>query len=347
MGLLLQDYMTVAAVPNKNPAFVAFFHPATRPPVKAVLRRIFAGSAWKKGGRFAASPFPAPRGRARWRTLVSIGTMNIALHTHDPAVTRRVAQLLEAAGGRCQCFPTPEGVMHATHQGDFDVAVIDTRGHRDPHDTLLAWVSGHAATTTTAIVLVTADAHPDTLVRIYEAGVDDVVPTPVHPHLLAARVRAVHRRARQMTASHHRIHMAGFTLDRNTGAVHDHGRIVDLTPREFAMAWFLFSRPCSFASREAISMAVWGLQADIAEHTIEQHVYMLRKKLRLSRERGVWIRATYGRGYRLEARTPAARSPLGDMPHADALGVVRAVEAVWLRDDGLAATPPALKVVKG
>lgn len=254
--------------------------------------------------------------------------MNIALQTHDAAETRRIAQLLEAGGSRCNCFATAEGVMHATHHGAFDVAVLDTRDHRDPDGTMLAWIRGRASTTT-ALVLLSADTRPDSSVRALDAGADDVVLAPIVPEVLAARVRAVYRRARQGHAEHDRIHLAGFVLDRNTGAVQDRGRRVQLTPREFAMAWFLFSRPCSFASRVAISMAVWGQQADIAEHTIEQHIYMLRKKLGLCTERGVWVRAAYGRGYRLEVRAAAARAPVDEAPHAGVLALAQAIETVW------------------
>jgi DNA-binding response OmpR family regulator len=254
--------------------------------------------------------------------------MSIALHIQDPPLAQRVTQLLDAAGLRCHAFSNAEGVMHATHHGGFDVAVIDTRGQRNGHDSLLAWIRGRHATST-AIVLLMADAQADTLVKAFEAGADDLVPLPIVAEVLVARLKAVQRRVRSGHSDTQRLQLAGFSLDRNTGAVLDRGRSVQLTPREFAMAWFLFSRPSSFASRDAISMAVWGLHADIAEHTIEQHVYMLRKKLRLSRERGVWIRAAYGRGYRLEAKAPAAWAPVAGSPHADALRMAQAVETAF------------------
>jgi DNA-binding response OmpR family regulator len=258
--------------------------------------------------------------------------MSFALHTQDTAYTRRLSQLLESSGARCHCFASAEGVMHATHHGGFDVAVIDTRGHRSPEDNLLAWVRGRHATST-AIVLLTADTQPDNLVRAFDAGADDVETVPIAVEVLAARLRAVQRRVRRGQDDHQRIHLAGYTLDRSTGAVQDRGRAVELTPREFAMAWFLFSRPSTFLSRDAISMAVWGLHADIAEHTIEQHVYMLRKKLRLSQDRGVWVRAAYGRGYRLEAKPPTAWAPVAGSPHADALRMAAVVESAWSGSD--------------
>jgi DNA-binding response OmpR family regulator len=190
------------------------------------------------------------------------------------------------------------------------------------------------ASTMTALVLLSADPRPDISVRALDAGADDVVHAPIVPELLVARVRAVHRRARRSQLDRDSIHVAGFKLDRNSGEVMDRGRLAGLTPREFALAWFLFSRPCRFASRPAISMAVWGHGADISDHTMEQHVYMLRKKLRLGTERGVWIRAAYGRGYRLDVAAAPARAPVDRAPHGPALALAHHVENFWTVPSG-------------
>jgi DNA-binding response OmpR family regulator len=253
--------------------------------------------------------------------------MNIALHLQDAAEMRRIASLLESGGARCQCQPSVEAALHAAHHGDYDVAVIDVRALRD-HEALLAWIRGRAATTT-ALVMVISDVRSDSVVQMLEAGADDVVLAAVSPAVLVARVRAVHRRSRHASPDHDRLHLAGFVLDRNAGTVMDREREVALTPREFAMAWFLFTRPARFTSREAISQAVWGLQADIAEHTIEQHIYMLRKKLSLYPDRGVWIRAAYGRGYRLEVRTADAVAPVEGTLPSDVLAVAKVAETLW------------------
>jgi DNA-binding response OmpR family regulator len=66
------------------------------------------------------------------------------------------------------------------------------------------------------------------------------------------------------------------------------------------MAWLFFSSPGVYFSRNTISIAIWGVNRDIANRTIEQHVYKLRKKLKLGVERGLIIRADYTQGYRLE-----------------------------------------------
>jgi DNA-binding winged helix-turn-helix (wHTH) protein len=140
--------------------------------------------------------------------------------------------------------------------------------------------------------------------RALDAGVDDFIMKPVNPIELCARLRAVHRRRRQ-TAQSRTISLAGYVLDRTTSTVTNRGIPVTLTAREFSMAWLLFSNPGTCLSRSTISLAVWGVQADISWRTLEQHIYKVRKKLELSAERGVSIRTLYSMGYHLEVSTKA------------------------------------------
>jgi DNA-binding response OmpR family regulator len=254
--------------------------------------------------------------------------MKFALHHHDASEMRRLVRLLEAAGGGSDCFRSPEAVMHAVHHGDYGAALLDTREQRDIGEVLLGWLACRASGAT-ALLLLCPDNGADSMVRALDAGADDVVHSPVTTGVLAARLRALCRRSQRTGLSHQRIRLGDFLLDRATSNVQDGHRTVDLTPREFALAWFLFSRPCAFVTREAITMGVWGVQAEIAEHTLEQHISRLRKKLGLSHERGLWIRAAYGRGYRLEVQAPVAKAPLALGIHGDALAMACRVEAAY------------------
>lgn len=93
---------------------------------------------------------------------------------------------------------------------------------------------------------------------------------------------------------------AGFTFDRKRHKAYDRGALIDLTPREFDLAWLFFSSPGTFHSYEGLSAAIWGVDSSIAKRTVEQHIYTVRKKLNLSRERGAWIFTRYTKGYKLE-----------------------------------------------
>lgn len=77
------------------------------------------------------------------------------------------------------------------------------------------------------------------------------------------------------------------------------------------MVWLLFSTSGAFLSRQQIASAVWGTEASVAERSIEQHIYKLRKKLGFGEATGVELRTVYAHGYQLavhdEAMEPATR----------------------------------------
>ncbi len=227
--------------------------------------------------------------------------MQIAMYIGSDTQTRQVTELFAAHGTRCERFVSAAALIQASHYGRYDAVVIEASGD----DELLSWIRGRASDTT-PVILVCGDQPRENIISALEAGADDVVIKPFVAGELVARVRAVHRRSKRERSTVSRIEIAGFALDRDASQMHDRGVPVDLTPREFAIAWFLFTNPSTFACRDAITLAVWGQGRDVAGRTLEQHIHRLRKKLRLSEERGVVIQAAYGRGYRLDVRSAAA-----------------------------------------
>jgi two-component system, OmpR family, response regulator QseB len=147
------------------------------------------------------------------------------------------------------------------------------------------------------------------------AGIADVVTRGMEAVELVARLVAAARRTRPDQALAPLSH-AGFVLDPVDRTITDRGAGVDLTPREFALAWLLFSNPGRCASRRLISLAVWGVDSEISSRTMEQHIHQLRKKLGLGPERGVSISAVYGAGYLLAVHGGQQASVSG---HAEAV----------------------------
>lgn len=80
-----------------------------------------------------------------------------------------------------------------------------------------------------------------------------------------------------------------------------HETAIALTAREFSIAWLLFSNPGVCFRRCQLAKAVWGSHTEFTDRTMEQHIYKLRKKLRLCNHSGaVRIRTVYSHGYKLE-----------------------------------------------
>lgn len=185
--------------------------------------------------------------------------------------------------------------------------VEDTDG-----DAIAAWRNCRAPEPIPVILLSPASDDRVT-VRALDAGADDVIVISTESREFAARLKAILRRYR-MGVPKRAIELAGFELDLESAIALDNGRIVELTPTEFALAWILFSFPGQYLSRDFLSLGVWGRSGDITGRTLEQHVYKLRRKLNLNAGRGVQIRAAYNRGYCLEV---ASADPLVSPESAD------------------------------
>jgi DNA-binding response OmpR family regulator len=145
------------------------------------------------------------------------------------------------------------------------------------------------------IVMLTArDEEPDRVAG-FELGADDYVPKPFSPRELAARIKAILRRAEQR--SEDEVLAAGeIVLRRDSHEVTVADEPVELTSKEFdLLACFLEHRGIVL-SRERLLDLVWGVSYPGGTRTVDMHVAQLRRKLNASD----LIRTIRGAGYKLQ-----------------------------------------------
>jgi DNA-binding response OmpR family regulator len=226
--------------------------------------------------------------------------MNIACCTRDPLLDAQVAEWLASASIAFERFRDMAALMRGLRRRSrFELALIDIGHEPTVAERVLSWLHCRRGETM-PVILMSSHWNGGRVAQALEAGADDCIARPVECVELLARIRAVLRRSGMVRKARMRIEWAGFTLDKTDGTLLDRGEPVRLTPREFALAWLFFGSPGQCIGRDAISHAVWGADKDVAARTIEQHVYKLRRKIRLGEARGVMIRTSYGQGYRLE-----------------------------------------------
>jgi DNA-binding response OmpR family regulator len=224
--------------------------------------------------------------------------MNIACHIRNESVLELVRAILKKAGFECTHYPSETLLFRALRRESFDLILIDFAVAPDDDDSLLSWLNCRSGDHTPVLGLsAVRDAHVTALVL--NCGADDLLLRPFEPVELVARAHALTRRSNRRNVRR-MIELAGFTLDREMSKFGYRGTPIELTPREFSMAWMFFSAPGVYISRETIGSSIWSTDSEVAGRTIEQHVYKLRKKLQLGAERGVIIRTAYSQGYRLE-----------------------------------------------
>jgi DNA-binding response OmpR family regulator len=154
----------------------------------------------------------------------------------------------------------------------------------------------------TPVLMLTAKDELEARVRGLEGGADDYVTKPFDLPELLARIHALIRRA-ELSHKDATLAVGDLVLDPLKRRVTQGTRLVDLSPREFALLEFLMRNAGRTVSRSRIAEAVWNYQFDSETNVVDVYINYLRKKLTFKGEPPA-IRTVRGVGYRLEAGTP-------------------------------------------
>lgn len=205
----------------------------------------------------------------------------------------------------CDRYTGQTELLTAIRRNAFDLVVVDSE---TPGATwLCSWLACRHAEDLPYIVL-TQDWDAGQIAAALESGAEDVISCHAEVVEIKARVQVLLRRYGK-TGRRQQLDVCDFNLNRDTSTIKSRGVVVELTPLEFSIAWMLFSFPGTYVTRDTISATLWGVDKKIANRSMEQHIYMLRKKLNLTAERGVQIRTVYNKGYRLELTNHPVRRP--------------------------------------
>ena len=148
------------------------------------------------------------------------------------------------------------------------------------------------------IIIVTARSGETDRVTGLDVGADDYLSKPFSPRELAARVRAVLRRGRNVegaaavAAIYRGRHL---TADFDAIAISVDGASVRLTRREFELLKYLVENRNRVLSRDRLLERVWGYDRIIETRSVDVHVGRLRGKLGAA---GKQIETVVGLGYR-------------------------------------------------
>jgi DNA-binding response OmpR family regulator len=127
------------------------------------------------------------------------------------------------------------------------------------------------------IMLTGHDTDADTILGL-ESGANDYVTKPFHFTVLLARVRA---QLRQHETSEDAVFTIGPYTFRPSSKllINPKGSKVHLTEKESSILRYLYRVGQRPVSRETLLQEVWGYNSGVTTHTLETHIYRLRRKM--------------------------------------------------------------------
>lgn len=187
-----------------------------------------------------------------------------------------------------------EDAVSMGRTGAYDVIVLDIMlPRRSGFDVIRELRSRDVAT---PIICLTAKDGTEDKVAGLDVGADDYLTKPFEFVELLARIRAVTRRPREMSAQ--MLKCFDLELDPATHKVTRRGTEIDLTSKEYALLEFLMRREGSVVTRTSIVQNVWGLNFDSLSNVVEVFINRLRNKIDYPFDKQL-IRTVRGVGYTL------------------------------------------------
>ena len=143
-------------------------------------------------------------------------------------------------------------------------------------------------------------ARGDALDRVLglEMGADDYLPKPFSPPELAARIRAILRRAKPpVTQGNSTITIGEIELDSGARVVRHGHQLINLTTVEFDLLEALMRGAGQVLNREKLTRDILGREFSPFDRSIDTHVCNLRKKIGPLPDGGDRIKGVRGIGY--------------------------------------------------
>ena len=234
----------------------------------------------------------------------TMGTLNpspeiagrILVIDDDAELCKLVARFLNAEGFRVETVRTSTQGVERARSGEHELIVLDV---------MLPGMDGFEilrrlrAESRTPVLMLTARG--DDLDRILglEIGADDYLPKPFNPRELAARIRAILRRANASVSAVNSapVVVGDLELNPNSRIARMSGQVLNLTTIEFDLLDKFMKSVGRIVGREELVKEVLGREFSPFDRSIDTHVCNLRKKVGPHKDGTERIKNIRGVGY--------------------------------------------------
>ena len=222
--------------------------------------------------------------------------MHLLLVEDDPRLQRVLRRLLEDDRHVVEVAPDGETALELADATEGIETVILDIGLPDMSGLEVAQRMRKGGRDLSILMLTARDTVNDRVAGL-DAGADDYLVKPFAYEELAARLRALARRAEPGPRRPDPVIAAGpIALDERSHRVSVDGRSIDLSPREFSLLECFLRHPGQSLTRDQLLDQAWPFSVAVTPNAVDAYVHYLRTKLG---DAGRWIETVRGVGYRL------------------------------------------------
>lgn len=226
--------------------------------------------------------------------------IRILIVEDEPAICEMLTFALADSGYRCDVATDVRAARSLVADSNPDLIVLDWMLPGQSGIEFARELKRDPGTRDIPVIMLTARTQEADVVTGLDAGADDYIPKPFSPRELAARIKAVLRRAAPHAAGEE-LAVDGLRLDPVDHRVVSGEGELKIGPTEFRLLQFLMAHPDRVYSRSQLIDQVWGRNVYIEERTVDVHVRRLREALSPAGKDRL-IQTVRGAGYRLSAK---------------------------------------------
>jgi two-component system, OmpR family, response regulator RegX3 len=231
------------------------------------------------------------------------GRRTILMVEDEESITVPLAEALDREGFDTEVAGTVAEALAQAEQRMPDLVLLDVML---PDGSGYDVARGLRERSKVPIIMLTARGEETDRIVGLELGADDYIVKPFSAREVAARIRAVLRRAGDAqppaaAANKGPLEVGPVRVDRDRRAASVSGTDIDLTRKEFELLELLLREAGSVISRERLIDEVWDTNWFGSTKTLDLHVSSLRRKLGDDSQNPRFIHTVRGVGFRFAA----------------------------------------------
>lgn len=156
------------------------------------------------------------------------------------------------------------------------------------------------------VIMLTAKVEDLDKIMGLTLGADDYITKPFNPLEVVARVKTQLRRYKRYNNEYveemkvNEYDIRGLVINKENHKCYLYKELLDLTPIEFDILWYLCKNQGKVVSSEELFEAVWKEKYIDNNNTVMAHIARLREKLKEPSRKPKFIKTVWGVGYQIE-----------------------------------------------